>query len=387
MSKFTQLTNNINKSLSKKTRQIEGIYFTPKDIRSRMSEILQGMNLDPSTILEPSFGSGEFLNDMKDMYPKAELYGIEKNKEIFDQVANELEYNANILCMDFLDYVGNPVDLIIGNPPYFVTKIKNPSCMSGRGNIFVLFLYKCLTEHLVNGGVLAFVISTSFYNCIYYQKCRDYISNNCTIIHVEDLNNSFFDTIQSTCLIVLRKEKPKNDNFIYQVKYGIYINPHYLKLRQLSKDCFTLKDLGYSVKTGTIIWNEYKKNLHNENGKLLIYSSNITKENELTFDLLKGEKKQFIDTCVKPHESGPSILISRGYGNSYQFRYTIVNMDEYYVENHINMVFRSSGDVDIRDIITSLERPETKEFLTYFIGNGALSKNELESVFPIKFNP
>jgi hypothetical protein len=62
-------------------------------------------------------------------------------------------------------------------------------------------------------------------------------------------------------------------------------------------------------------------------------------------------------------------------------------MDEYYVENHINMVFRSSGDVDIRYIITSLERPETKEFLTYFIGNGALSKNELESVFPIKFNP
>jgi adenine-specific DNA-methyltransferase len=52
--------------------------------------------------------------------------------------------------------------------------------MTGRGNIFVQFIYKCLTEHLKENGILAFVLPTSFYNCSYYSPCRNYIRNNCS---------------------------------------------------------------------------------------------------------------------------------------------------------------------------------------------------------------
>jgi type I restriction-modification system DNA methylase subunit len=172
MSHFSELTERIQRSLPKDTRKKQGIYFTPNDARTRLCSVLRELKLNPTSILEPSFGTAEFLNDMKELYPDAELFGVEQNEEIFDQVIDEIEYDADLMCMDFLEYEADPVELIIGNPPYFVTTLKNPNCMSGRGNIFILFLYKCLTEHLRDDGVLAFVLPTSLYNCAYYQKCR-----------------------------------------------------------------------------------------------------------------------------------------------------------------------------------------------------------------------
>jgi type I restriction-modification system DNA methylase subunit len=167
VAEFRDVSKKFHETLSKDQRQEEGIFFTPKKVREVLFEALNALKIKPQTILEPSFGSGEFLLDARRLYPDATVTGVEKNKTLFDSLKQ-----SNLFCADFMKWKGEPVDLIIGNPPYFVIKEKNPLCMTGRPNIFVAFLYKCLTEHLKEDGFLAFILPTSLMNCSYYQPMR-----------------------------------------------------------------------------------------------------------------------------------------------------------------------------------------------------------------------
>ena len=104
-----------NSALSKDLRHTEGIYFTPQNVRARLFEKLTELGVLPSTILEPSFGSGEFIEDLRERFPAATIYGVEKNERLFNSVtACGTEQLANA---DFMEYTADPVDLVIGNPP------------------------------------------------------------------------------------------------------------------------------------------------------------------------------------------------------------------------------------------------------------------------------
>jgi hypothetical protein len=387
MEQFSKLSISINKDIPKKTKQQQGIFFTPKNARDKIFNFLQTLDFNPSSILEPSFGSGEFIIDSQKFYPDADIEGVELNEEIFNKTVDILPSKTVLINDDFLNYSSNPVDLIIGNPPYFVTKIKNHSCMSGRGNIFVLFIYKCLTEHLNEGGILAFVLPTSFYNCSYYEPCRKFISENTTILHVENLCDdvNYLDTSQTTMIMILKKEFPVNDNYIFRRGGNIYISPFYEQLNTLVEDSYTLRGLGFNVKTGDVVWNQHKEKL-SDSGDLLIYSSNIV-NNELVFGnevcFLSGEKKQYISGFQKELTKGPAILIPRGYGNSYNFQYAVVQKGVlFYGENHVNIIY-GQPNTKIRKIEKSFNSEKTIEFIKMFVGNGALSKTELLTVLPI----
>jgi hypothetical protein len=325
-------------------------------------------------ILEPSFGTGEFIRDASIHYPKAKIIGVEKNKYLFESLDS-----PNLFCEDFLEWTHkNKSDLIIGNPPYFVIKKKmTHPAMTGRPNIYILFLYKCLTQHLSPGGTLAFILPTSLYNSAYYQPMRDYIYNNTTVLHLETLKKpGFHDTSQETMLLILKLEKGKSPYFLdYK---GLFLTPYAKELRDLVKGTKTISELGMGVKTGNIVWNQHKDKL-SDTGTLLIYSSNI-EDGELVFPPLKPPKKQYIQ-IDKPQLTGPNLLVERGYGNGYIFQYVKVNQ-ECYAENHVNVIYPKSEDhLDL--IIKSFQNEKTALFLKYFIGNGSLSATELESLFPI----
>ena len=189
---------------------------------------------------EPSCGSGEFINDIQDKYD-TKIVGVEYNKTIYNKIKNSFGKNVELFNKDFLEYKSNEkFDLIIGNPPYFVVSEKNKNCMSGRGNIFVLFIYKCLTEHLKEGGILAFVLPTSFYNCKYYEPCRKYMYKNTTILHLENISANFIDTSQNTMIMIV-KNTPSNKNYFINFDYNLCINPYY-------KDLIELKNISTTIK-------------------------------------------------------------------------------------------------------------------------------------------
>jgi len=393
-SEFRDSSKLFNASMSKEDRSEQGIYFTPKKARDVLFSKLEELNIKPKNILEPSFGTGEFLLDARRIYPQANILGVEKNEELFNSVKCS---NSTLDCCDFLTWKGK-ADLIIGNPPYFVLKTSNLSAkekkalaekhstsMTGRPNIYILFLYKCLEEHLEKDGFLAFIIPTSLYNCSYYQPMRNYIEKNTTICHLENLNKpGFYETGVDTMLIILQKNKVNND-YIFKSKSGnVYISPFYKELYDITKDTKTLYELGLSVKTGNIVWNQIKENLSDE-GTLLIYSSNIN-NSELTLNNLGGEiKKQYVKDITKPKINGPVILVERGYGNSYKFHSVLVHLKEFYAENHINVIYPNTPEatVNLERVMKSFKDERSQHFVKWFVGNGSISATELESLIPI----
>lgn len=391
---FRDISEKFNSLLSKEDRLEQGIFFTPKKARDLLFNKLFELNVNPKTILEPSFGSGEFVLDSRRIYPESNIIGVEKNSDLFNSVICP---NTTLSCCDFLDWKGK-ADLIIGNPPYFVLKTdklsskqkkelldKYSSSMTGRPNIYILFLYKCLEENLENDGFLAFIIPTSLCNCSYYQPMRNYIEKNTTICHLEIINKpGFYETGQETMLIILQKKK-MNDNYIFRANNGnIYISPFYKELYNITKNTQTLYDLNLGVKTGNIVWNTIKDNL-SDNGTLLIYSSNI-KNSELKLNNLNGAiKKQYVKNINKPTIDGPVILVERGYGNTYHFNSVLVDLKEFYAENHINIIYpkQPESTVHLESVIKSFKDERTHKFIKWFIGNGSVSATDLETLIPI----
>lgn len=395
-SEFREASTKFNKTLTKEVRQEQGIFFTPKKARDVLFAKLAELGVAPKVLLEPSFGSGEFLLDAKRIYPAAKVLGVEKNEELFKSVNCP---GADLSCGDFLDWKGS-ADLIIGNPPYFIIKKdtlsakekkefnkKHADAMTGRSNIYILFLYKCLKEHLTDDGFLAFIIPTSLYNCSYYQPIRNYIQKNTTIHYVENLNKpGFFETGQDTMLIILQKKKV-HDNYIFKSRTGnIYISPHYKELYEITKDTKTLADLGLGAKTGNVVWNQVRDKLADA-GTLLIYSSNINKC-ELKIDNLCGkQRKQYVKDIAKPSLSGPLILVERGYGNSFSFNSVLVELKDFYAENHINVIYPKVTDessvAKLNSVIKSFQDERSKQFVKWFLGNGSISATDLETIMPI----
>jgi adenine-specific DNA-methyltransferase len=394
ISEFRETSVKFNESISKTDRSAQGIFFTPKRARDLLFSSLAALQVNPKNILEPSFGSGEFLFDARDAYLDAHIMGVEKNEALYNSVECT---NSTLTCCDFLTWEGS-ADLIIGNPPYFVLKTdklsakekkafaeKHASCMTGRANIYILFLYKCLESHLEPDGYLAFIIPTSLYNCSYYQPMRNYIQKHTTICHVETLDKpGFYETGQETILIVLQKKK-YNDNYIFKSSSGnIYISPYYKELYEITAGTKTLSQLGLGVKTGNIVWNQVKANL-SDTGTLLIYSSNIN-NSQLKLNNLGGKiKKQYVKDITKPTLSGPVILVERGYGNSYSFNYVYIDLKDFYAENHINVIYPKTPDSVkyLEHVVKSFQDPRSQKFIQWFLGNGSISATELETLVPI----
>ena len=391
---FRETSKTFNKKLSKDVRAAQGIYFTAKKVRDLLFQKLEELGVQPKRILEPSFGSGEFLLDARRRYPATELVGVEKNEELFKSVTCT---GAELVCGDFLQWSGK-ADLVIGNPPYFLMKTddmsvtekkafaaKNAPCMTGRPNIYVAFLYKCLEEHLEEGGFLAFIVPTSLYNASYYQPMRDYISAKCTIRWLETLDKpGFFETGQETTLIVLEK-KVGSDDFVFRGRTGtVYITPFYKELAALTAGTTTLAELGLGVKTGNVVWNQVKEKL-GASGTLLIYSSNINGSELKINNLLGTEKKQYVAGLDKPKLDGPVILVERGYGNSFRFNVVLVEEKGFYAENHLNVIYPKTPDGagNLARALASLKDERSLQFVRWFLGNGSMTATDLETLVPV----
>ena len=380
---FRTASKNFNATTTKEDRAKEGIFFTPKKARDLLMAKVAETGIQPTVILEPSFGSGEFIHDARAAYPEAHILGVEKNETLFKAVKC---LDSRLSCTDFLRWTGR-ANLIIGNPPYFLMEgeKKQYDCMTGRPNIYVLFLYKCLEEHLEPGGVLAFILPTSMYNCSYYQPMRDYIKENTTIRYLETLNKpGFYETGQETMLIVLEKRKGADD-YIFRPKSGYtYITPFYKELYEVTRDTTTLRELGLGVKTGNVVWNQEKEKLADE-GTLLIYSSNINNCELKLNNLLGSNKKQYVKGITKPTLDGPVILVERGYGNSFSFNSVLVTLKGFYAENHLNVIYAKTAgsEGNLEKVMESFKDERSLQFIRWFLGNGSMTSTDLETTMPI----
>lgn len=396
---YSELSYNLTKQLHKDAKKQEGIYFTPPKTIEKILDTITPYMSSIQNILEPSCGSCEFINAIHQKYPEKQILGIEHNHHIYQNIKHFSNENITLLHGDFLKYKSSPVyNLIIGNPPYFVigkqeVHKKYLPYFDGRPNIFILFIIHSLLL-LKPDGLLCFVLPKCFMNSFYYDKTRKYIAKYFQIIDLFDCCDSYIETKQETFVLIVRNRVPeKTSKHIFQIQnqtvFGTYDNVE--KFTQLLENSTTLKDLGFRVSIGTVVWNQVKELLTNDETKTrLIYSSNIENKQFVYKTYTNESKKSFIN---KPGLRGPMLVLNRGYGTgTYNFEYCLLNVDfNYLIENHLMCVHyekdhRPQQLIELyQKIIRSFENPKTQDFVKHYFGNSAINSTELNTILPIYF--
>ncbi len=384
-SSFSDLSKQLTKTLTLNIKRQQGIYFTPSNTVKQLIDITFRFNQNIKTILEPSCGSGQFL----DQLVGKNVTAIEQNKTIFDQVSVK---HQNIIHGNFLTYPfkENSFDCIIGNPPYFVVPKASVDKVyhkyfTGRPNIYVPFILKSF-ELLNYNGILAFVLPSNFLNCVYYNKLRKYLSNF-NIVHIEIINTKFMETEQPVCLFVIEKANNRTGNaFIHYFGDIIIFKPEndINQIKKLCENTTTLAQLKCTMNVGTVVWNQCKNQLSDDNSLTrLIYCGDF-KNNCLELGIHKDPtKKHYIN---KKGSNETVLLVNRGYGTGkYHLNYCIVENIEYLVENHCMVI--SSNDPEKKKlferIIKSFENPKTQRFIDLVFSNNAINIEEFTHILPI----
>lgn len=400
--KYSNCSYNLTKKLSKCDKRQQGIYFTPPSCISKILEKLDSYLKDtiegPINILEPSCGSGEFISKLHIKYNDSYILGIENNKTIYESVKKYNTGNMKIVNADFLKYESTTkFDLIVGNPPYFVMKNtlvdkKYKKFYTGRANIFIIFILKCLSL-LKPDGVLAFVLPKSFLNCVYYDKTRAYIHHNFQILDIYESYDKYIETAQPTVVFMLKNSGivAGNERFVLE-KNGFTVfgsDGHIKELTELYKNSKTLNQLGFKVSVGKVVWNQCKSILTDDKTKTrLIYSSDIVNKQLSMKEYSNPQKKNYID---KPGINKPMMILNRGYGvGNYVFNYCILDGNmKYLIENHLicieyNKSIDKSKLLKLFDkIANSFKNEKTKKFINLYFGNSAINTTELAHILPV----
>ena len=397
---FTQLSHFLTKKLPKKVKKDNGIFFTPLDIITTIYDFISDIdNYEVKNVLEPSCGSCQFINFLNQKYNGITICGVEYNESIFKEI-EKIDFGddnkVELVHSDFTKYENKTkYDLIIGNPPYFVTSKKNidkkySKYIDGRPNIYTIFILHSL-KMLSKRGVLAFVLPKSFLNCLYYDKIRKHINEKYKILAIIDHGMSdYIDTEQETCSIIIQNSQNTSKNSSYVMMFGsnTIFNYNIKKLHQLVYNSTTLDKMGFEVKVGKVVWNQVKPLLTNEKKTLLIYSGDISENKLKPKNYSNSEKKNYIN---KKGVTEVMLVVNRGYGKGkYKFNYCLLDMkEEYLVENHL-ICIRHKNEIEKKDllelydkIIKSFNDDRTEEFIDYYFENNAINTNELQNILPI----
>lgn len=391
---YSELSKELTKKISKVNKKKDGIYFTPPSCVYNNLKLLQPYLTGIKNVLEPSCGSGEYVHALP---PNLNITAIEYNEQIYKSISHLSCDNIKVYNLDYLQYSPNEkYDLIIGNPPYYVMKKKDVNktyhpYFEGRPNIFILFLVKSFG--LLNDcGILSFILPKNFMNCLYYDKTRKYIAANFQILHIIDCkDDKYIETQQDTILLIIKKVKYDNTRFILDKNnYTIFATQeNHTIFKELYQKSKSLWELGFKVCVGTVVWNQCKDILTDDNTQTrLIYSSDIVNNELIMKSYSNKSKKNFIN---KPGTTRPMIVINRGYGvGKYNFNYCLIDeKKEYLIENHLICIEsktelpRDSLIAAYNHIILSLNDKRTVEFIKIYFGNNAINTTELTHILPI----
>lgn len=388
---FTDRSVSLTNTLCSKIRKKEGIFFTPKCIRTKLMDACG--ELDPVHILEPSMGSGEFIEDLLERYPKALITGVEKNSCVYDTLP---EWSDRVMKLkgDFTrQKFDRKFDLIIGNPPYFQVQgadklefRKQYSLLEGKFDIYIVFILQCI-QLLENEGVLAFVIPQTFINTQAYNRIRLHIYHHLTILDIISFpEKGWMHTKQKTIGLVLQKKQPlSNEIFSFQTPSHIILNTtESIRVLHECDTGYTIGSRGFKVKTGEIICTDkrWKDRLTDDvSCPILVHNSQL-KNNKFVYKKPSGSHRPLHIDCKQYWIEEKVIVVNRGNGNNGNLRFecALINPCDWdtplVAENHIYKIY-DNGHGELEKLYRSLLSDRTLDFLSHFVGNGILSKKTI----------
>lgn len=394
MEKLDEISKKYIETKSKSDLKKGGQYFTSNKILLDTLTDDYDFEKKDLKILEPACGVGHVIQKILEKNKNVYIDAIEIDTEIRRIAFNFFKNYGNVKVkhLDFLETsMDKKYDLIIGNPPYYETKLhvvqkeEYREIINGRVNIYSLFIYRCINMLNV-GGELRFIIPSTFLSGRYFSLLREYIHKTCEILDITRFNrsNMFHKALQSVIVIKLRRSCDISENFVQTIDNMIY----FVKNKQVLQQGYTtVKKLDCYVKTGNIPWNKYKEKLHEEEGQdrvLLVYSHNLKDDAiKLKQHPVKKQYLQITEQNRKFLQHGPFILINRivRLGDVKLHPVFVKDDQTLFIENHVNVI---KGNLkSLEKIYTTLLKQETCVFLNELLGSTQLSQYELENIVPI----
>jgi SAM-dependent methyltransferase len=373
MQDFLRSSIDVQKKLPMKFRAKHGIFLTPKPLRDIL---FSHMDIVPMRILEPTCGSGEFLVDCERAFPNAEITGVELNEELVE-VARHNVRRSHVVHSDFLKYESSEkFDLIVGNPPFAKVLKKNakyPEAVRATSNLYIEVLYKCLTEHLAPGGILAMIFPASIQNAVSFKKMRTLVFS-LNIVYVEIVRDHGFKNTQAGVAILVVKNSPCINNSRFEYDKLLVDDGDYIR----KSICGYKKFLDYDLKILSYNAPHLLKEFHsrNPNDIPFVLSCDLS-DREVSF----GDKRLFVTRNVKAKvHSGPIVFISRvggvAMGGEYKLKYA--KFDRLSFLNDMAMYAIAGKDLDV--FYESLQDERTEEYLKKILGTGVLNIDILKNL-------
>lgn len=380
-----------------------GQYFTPRTVRERLFDLLPKAQY--RKILDPACGTGEFLLTAHERFPHAEVAGWEIDPNLI-LIAKRISSRTKVCHRDALEIAGagfGTYDLVVGNPPYFEltpppeVRQRFQRVISGRANIFSFFIDIGLSL-LREGGILAYVVPQSMNNGAYFQELRRFILSQGGLVALQPFGKQdlFADAQQTVMLLVVQKGR-KSNRYVFQRNGILIFSPNPKRLEKDFEGKVTLGELGFTVRTGRIVWNQYKEKLtrNPREGVPLLWANNIGQEG-LVFPLDHPQRPQYV-RASEPDE-GPAIVVNRitGASSHAKLRAAIVPRKmRFFGENHVNVIFPPGAkkqmafdfhpkhSPDLATIVQAMRSREALQAIQLITGNTQFSSTELTHLLPL----
>jgi adenine-specific DNA-methyltransferase len=373
-----------------------GQFFTPASIRHAL---LEGMQLPArASILDPACGTGEFLHSARRLWPKARLVGWEIDPELRAIAASQVPDAEVQLADALLQPVTPAFDAVVGNPPYFELRpdaslrLRFAPAISGRPNTYAMFL-QLGVEMLREGGQLAYVVPPSMNNGAYFAGLRRYLVERCRVesIRLLEAADLFEGAQQTVMLLRLRRGDGGLDRPPHVFRRGPFVlfaqDPS--QLERLFEHATTLAALGYTVRTGSVVWNQARDRLTEDpaGATRLIWAHNIAAD-RLEWTPRRGKPGfvRGVDSLI-----GPAIVVNRitGVGPRATLRVATVPEGMPFVgENHVNVVLPPQGlfssSSDLETVASALRSAHAREGARRLTGNTQISRTELAHLIPLR---
>ena len=338
-----------------------------------LNEIKKHVQLE-GTVLEPSFGSGNFVTELKKYDMEIDCFEIDKN--VFKPIDGTNSVLGDFLLTEF----NKKYKFIIGNPPYIelvysfygdkdikILKSKYKIEKRGRVNLIHFFMDKSF-ELLEDNGVLAYLLPSTILSSPWYNDIRQKIYDEYTVI---DIINEvpFKDVSIDVCILILQKKVDKDHSFI-TLKNGLY------NLTKNISSGITLKEKGFKCQIGDMLWYKHKEKLTDDpTDRVLLYSNNIKNGEISVGGKLKSKipgKKQYLNS-EDPVLIKNCIVMPRVISKKMRFA-LIKNNKTFLFENHVMII--THDDVKVLNELFKKLKSNQLSFKDYF-NSSNITVNEI----------
>jgi adenine-specific DNA-methyltransferase len=326
-----------------------------------------------------------------------------------------------------------PYDLVIGNPPYGrvtlnpETRERFQRSLYGHANLYGLFT-DLAVQMTRPGGVIAYVTPTSFLAGEYFKTLRTLLAKQAAPSNIDFVSvrkGVFEDALQETLLATYKRSdtklpkaveasvhfiSPADCDRIEVESAGTFAlpvpvgnpwliprtNDHPRLIARLRKMTHRLRDYGYEVSTGPLVWNRHKEQLSSRpvKGALpLIWAECVTADGCFVF---RAEKKNH-QPYFKPQDGDdwlisrkPCVLLQRTTAKEQNRRLIAAELPRKFltehgavvIENHLNMIRPMNGAPVITPNVLStfLNTEVVDRAFRCLSGSVAVSAYELEAL-------